>query len=264
MNRLEDETFSRLWTSKKQRSIQIADDGLHLTFPSRLFFPEHFEHRYAYPVVVWLHSEASSEYELDHVMPAISLRNYLGLAIRGVRVSFDSEQKFNWGASLTAMEDAEQRVLESLDLLAAQMKIDRENVFIAGHGLGGTLAQWVGLRNCHRFAGVASIHGAFPRRFKPLVRWKAAKHLPVLFMHGATSAMCDTEESCRSVRVCRSSGLNYRFVQFPTGDEFVTDMGQMINRFMMHLVQESIATSSTDSTHSTPCATRSVNSIPLP
>lgn len=62
-----------------------AMNATELEIPHRLFVPEHFEPRYDYPLIVWLHSDDSSEWELDSVMEAISLRNYLAIAPRGHR-----------------------------------------------------------------------------------------------------------------------------------------------------------------------------------
>ncbi|MFN7891409.1 MAG: hypothetical protein ACK5OC_14045 [Pirellula sp.] len=48
---------------------RLADNlFLDTEFPHRLFLPHNFTPSYNYPLVVWLHSEASSEMELDSVM----------------------------------------------------------------------------------------------------------------------------------------------------------------------------------------------------
>ena len=51
--------------------------------PHSVHLPEHYEARYAYPLVVWFHGDGSSEAELSTVMPNISDRNFIGLALRG-------------------------------------------------------------------------------------------------------------------------------------------------------------------------------------
>src|SRR5579871_3324602 len=51
--------------------------------PHSIQLPVHYESRYAYPLVVWFHGDGSSETELSSVLPEISDRNFIGLAVRG-------------------------------------------------------------------------------------------------------------------------------------------------------------------------------------
>jgi phospholipase/carboxylesterase len=239
MSRIGKHVATNSWVARYQsRKQSLSENALEIPSRSRLFLPEHFEHRYSYPLVVWLHSRASSEYELDDVMASISLRNYVGLGVRGTRTSKNNDRKFVWGSSLPALHQAEQQVLESIDQLVLQMPVNAQRVFIAGHGAGGTLAQSIGLRNPDRFAGVVSIHGSFPRRFQAPVNWDSARSLPVCFMYGEQSKLCNEVEVLRSKQHGSGAGLSYQFVQFPNGDDLYSDMTQMANRFMMQIVNE--------------------------
>ncbi|MFM7929891.1 MAG: hypothetical protein ACKO9Q_19470, partial [Pirellula sp.] len=134
--------------------VGIADAGPSISYPHRLFVPEHYESAYDYPLFVWLHSDHSSEYELDHVMHSLSLRNYVGVALRGNRLSDRSEQVFRWGSNLTDYALNEECIFHAIDEIASSMSIDRNRIFLGGFGKGATLAQWVGLRNPEQVAGV--------------------------------------------------------------------------------------------------------------
>jgi phospholipase/carboxylesterase len=236
MNRLQSRVHTFLHQAKKTTRKPIPDKPLTLDFPHRLFTPEHYEKNYAYPLLIWLHSHDSSEYELDSVMPHVSLRNYVAIAIRGPHASPSNERRFQWGSTHTCTAVAEELVLQAIDSASEKLSINRSKVFLAGHGAGGTMAQWIGLRHSQRVAGVVSIHGGFPRRSKSLVQWKLARKLPVLFMYGEQSELCDTDEVCRSLQHAHSAGLKYRFSQFPASDELDTAMADTANRFMMELV----------------------------
>lgn len=243
MNRLENRVAPFLSKSsssptRKPQSLRLNDQAFQLASPHRLFIPEHFEARYEYPLFLWLHSNGSSEVELDGVIAGISLRNYIGLGLRGTRRSRSGENLFDWGSSLTSMQAGEERVLESIAEIGAQLPIHPERIFIGGYGQAGTLAQWIGLRHCDRFAGVVSIHGAFPQQSRPLVRWRSARRLPTLFMFGEHSALCDEDDVVRSMHIARTGGLNYRFNQFDCADDLYTDMCQAANRFMMGVVSD--------------------------
>ena len=244
MNRFQFRAASLVTASRTAGTLSPTDrlhaSGVELDFPFRLFIPEHYEARYAYPVVIWLHSHASSHREIEQVMPSVSLRNYVGFAPRGTLALPQQERRFGWGGSLEAFQQAEEMVLEAVEEVGSKLSVNRQRVFLAGHGLGGSLAQWIGLRNCPRFAGVVSIHGGFPSQFQPLRQWKVARKLPVLFMYGEQSRLCDARAVCLALEHSRQAGLNYQFTQFDSGDDFYTDMGQMANRFMMQIVTQGV------------------------
>ena len=256
MNRLQSRAQSHLQTASNRTRCHLSEKPLTLDFHHRLFTPEHYEQGYAYPLVLWLHSDASSEYELDGLMPHLSLRNYVALAIRGTQLSQVSERRFQWGNASATVAAAEEMVLEAVESVSEKLSINRQKVFLAGHGAGGTLAQWLGLRHSQTFAGVVSIHGGFPRRPKSLVHWKAARSLPVLFMYGEQSEICDTDEVCRSLRHVHSAGLRYQFAQFPGGDVLDSAMTETANRFMMDLVLEQSSSTLAEISHEEQTAVR--------
>jgi hypothetical protein len=109
---------------RDSEGVGIADTGPSICFPHRLFVPEHYESAYDYPLFVWLHSDHSSEYELDHVMHSLSLRNYVGVALRGNRLSTRSEQVFRWGSNLTDYALNEECIFHAIDQIASSMSID--------------------------------------------------------------------------------------------------------------------------------------------
>ncbi len=256
MNRLQSRVQSHFQTATKRACFRLPEESLTLGFHHRLFTPEHYEEGYAYPLVIWLHSHGSSEYELDGLMPHLSIRNYVAVAIRATQLSESNEQRFLWGNSSTAMAVAEEMVLQTIKAVPNKISINRQKIFLAGHGVGGTVAQWIGLRNSHALAGVVSIHGGFPRRPKSLVQWKAARRLPVLFMYGQQSELCDTNEVCRSLRHVHSAGLRYQFAQFPAGDDLDTAMTDTANRFMMDVVVEKPENAFSESSYEEQAAVR--------
>lgn len=221
-----------------------AGSPLPLDFSHRLFTPEHYEERYEYPLVIWLHSQDSSEYELDGIMPHLSLRNYVAIAPRAMQKSKLNDRKFCWTQSGNGAVQAEGLVMQSIAHAINDLSVRPDRVFLAGYGTGGTLAQWIGLRNSESIAGVVSINGVFPKcsvfpkRCKSLLQWREPRNLPVLFIHGGQSALCDADHTCHALKSAHSSGFTYQFVQFPCGDELNTGMTAMANQFIMKIVSE--------------------------
>lgn len=220
---------SRLLERQCRRTMSLSQ-------PHRVFMPEHYEPRYEYPLVIWLHSDRSSEYEIDEVMPALSTRNYVAVSIRGNQRSSRSKRCFGWSQSAAGQALIEECVFDAIDVACEGLSIHSRKIFIAGYGQGGTLAQWLGLRHPDRFAGVVSCNGEFPSFPKTLARWKEAKGLPILWMHGQQSKACGIDSLCDMLRLAYLSALEIYPVQFACGDDLDQGMLTKANRFMMQIV----------------------------
>ena len=224
-----------------------------LDFPHRLFVPRSYEPGYAYPLIVWLHSDSSSEMELDGVMESLSTQNFVAIAPRGNVNARGSERRFQWGQTLTDCAAAEDLVWESVHAAMSSLSIHPDRVFLAGFGGGATMAQWIGLKYPEQLAGVVSLSGAFPRAARARSNWKKARNLEVLFSQCEGSTVCSHDEMARAVKIAFQAGLNFRFVQnrcqsncgksanvscfgASQADELHESMLAVANRFMMGIV----------------------------
>ncbi len=205
-------------------------------FAHQTFLPEHYESGYAYPLLIWLHSDRSSEGEIGQIMPPLSCRNYVAVGLRGPQRAAKQRRLFDWGHSPNDVAFAEECIFETIRSISASVSIHPERVFLAGMGRGGTLAQYIGLRHPDRFAGIASINGPFPAMPRPLSRWKEAKGLPILWMHGNDSSQCGMDHMAEMLQKVYASALQVFPVQFACGDELDTQMLKKLNRFMMQIV----------------------------
>lgn len=226
---------------------RLADDlFLDTEFPHRLFLPHNFTPSYNYPLVVWLHSEASSEMELDSVMESLSDQNYIAVAPRANIRSSTKQRLFQWGNSKADFAFAEEAVCDCISSAVELLPVRTDRVFLAGFGLGGTVAQWIGLQYSNMVAGVVSLSGAMPSLGGSLSNWKSSRHLPVLFSHRRGSSLCSHSDLQNAMRFSHRAGLNYRFStlwseedSFSEADELSTSMLAVANRFMMGIVTNS-------------------------
>ena len=255
MSRLQNLLKARLAFRDAHSEIETSNEFAappSLGFPHRLFVPEHYEPKYAYPLVIWLHSDHSSEYELDSVMQALSVRNYVAIAPRAHRVSKHNTRLFRWGTQIADLAIAEDFVMDAIQEVSESVSIHSDRIFVAGFGTGGSVAQWLGLRHPHRFAGAISINGPFPKTKRALSHWKGARHVPVLFMQGADSETCSVDATIDTMQLAHAAGLNYRFIRFhaetgsesdgpdsvpgPASGSLDVEMLRTANRFLMNLV----------------------------
>ena len=75
------------------------------------FIPRQYEPNYAYPLLVLFHARGSDEEQLVRAMPALSWRNYVGLALRGPEpvVKRDRLAGFGWGRQFEHPDRARSR-----------------------------------------------------------------------------------------------------------------------------------------------------------
>ncbi len=201
-----------------------------------LFGPERYEPRYEYPLIVWLHSCNSSEQELGHLMPNLSMQNYVACAPRGTRASDPCGKQFQWGTSATSTAVAEEAVFAAIDAATTQFSIAREKIFLAGFDSGASMAWRIGLRYPDYFAGVVNVCGQFPTQNQPLAKLAAARHLPTLWMYGEESHASGVDHICEALPVLHAARLSVGLRQYPCGDELLTNMLSDMNSWIMERV----------------------------
>jgi phospholipase/carboxylesterase len=210
-----------------------------------LFSPIHYERNYAYPLLVWLHDEGGNERELRKLMPHVSVRNYVGAAVRGVEPSWRSPRGFSWGASLGAAADAAERVQEAIDAACERFNLHPQRIFIAGYGTGGTMALRLALVNSSWFAGAASLNGPMPKGNCPLARVNEARRLPLFLASCRDSLAYPPAHVSADLRLLYSAGFSLALRQYPCPCELTTAMLSDMDRWLMQQVcPETAATTS--------------------
>ena len=208
------------------------------THAHTVFAPLHYEPKYAYPALVWLHGPQGDERELNQVMPEISLRNYVGVAPRGTSL-FDMRgvrTGYSWSQNDGEIQLAEQRVSAALRHATAQFNVHEQRIFLAGCGCGGTMALRLGLMYPERFAGVLSLGGRFPGGKTPLARFAQSRQLPLLIASGRDSVAYPAEQVCADLRLCHVAGMQIALRQYPGGDALTSVMLADLNCWIMEQI----------------------------
>jgi phospholipase/carboxylesterase len=187
-----------------ETQTQVCDDDRRLQAPSGhpcgVFVPENYEPNYAYPLIVWLHESGRSERDIVEVLPMISMRNYLGLALRGTaRASDDTGAAFNWSRTKNASLAFEEQLRASVRQMRRDFHIHTERVFLVGAGEGGTMAWDLFLTRPHWFAGVAALGGRFPWGRRPLRQFRDlnGKHALVVAESQNSASRAQAKEAGR-------------------------------------------------------------------
>lgn len=200
-----------------------------------LFAPLHYEPKYAYPLLVWLHGPNGDENELFRVIPEISMRNYVGVGPRGNR-RMDDSRGYRWDDAGESVSVSEQIVFDAIDAASQRYNVAANRVFLAGFGAGGTMAFRIGLRNPDCFAGAMSLGGPFPLGGSPLGQLGNARRLPLFIAQGRDSENYPIELACRELRLFHTAGLGVTVRQYPVGDEVDTQMLRDMDTWIMEHV----------------------------
>ncbi|MEN6407452.1 MAG: alpha/beta hydrolase-fold protein [Thermoguttaceae bacterium] len=210
-----------------------------LDFPHALFAPLHYAPGYAYPLVVWLHGPGDDERQLQRIMPMVSMQNYLAAAPRGLTSSGSTDaanEGCRWRQTDHDIQQASQRVFETVEIARQKFHIHPRRVFLAGFDCGGTMALRLAMSHPSRFAGVVSLCGQFPTGNSPLGNLIAARRLGLLLASGRDSQRYPAAAVCDDLRLLHTAGLSVTVRQYPCGDELTPQMLADVNRWIMEQI----------------------------
>ena len=199
----------------------------------------HYASGYAYPLIVWLHGYGNDERQLQRIMPLVSMQNYVAVAPRGIPLAEAGEPQqecCGWPQAGDHVEQAEQRVFDSIELAQRKFHIEPKRIFLAGFDGGGTMALRVAMHHPSRFAGVLSLCGAFPVGGTPLGNLVAARRLGVFLATGRGSEEYPAIQVCDDLRLLHTAGLSITLRQYPCGHELMPQMLSDINRWVMEQI----------------------------
>ncbi len=205
-----------------------------------VFTPLHYERNYAYPLLVWLHGEGKNEKHLRQVMPKISMRNYAAVAPRAT-LALGQERlpqlsnSFTWSLSDAHTSEAMDRVCMAVERAEQRFQIDHDRIFLAGSGVGGTMALQIGMTLPERFAGIISVGGALPRDAAPLAHLNASRRLPLLLTVDRENNEYSDALVCEDLRLLHIAGMTVTLRQYPAGDPLSDSMLSDIDQWIMEI-----------------------------
>ena len=194
LERSQDESASTLessWQStdgendRDEPAFAIESGAWSRLASNRTFFvPLHYESAYKYPLVVWLHSNGYNENQIERVMPHISLRNYVGVGIRGTKAADSIGHRFDWHCSPAGIAATHDSVMDAVEEACERFTIHPTRIVLAGYGDGGTMALRIAMRQPDRFAGAISLGGRMPQGAIRNLDQLRRRRLPMLWQWG--------------------------------------------------------------------------------
>ena len=230
--------------SDNQSQINIAEgryEAAERTEICSVFTPLHFEPNYAYPLLIWLHGEGENEMHLRRVMPKISMRNYAAVAPRGT-LSLDQQRSpqcsgaFSWSLRNGDYCEAIERVCTAIERAEERFNIDKDRIFLAGTGTGGTMALQIGMTLPERFSGVVSVGGPLPRKDALLAHLNKSRQVPVLLTVDRDNDQYPDAMVCEDLRLLHIAGMTVTLRQYPAGEALRDSMLSDIDQWIMDVL----------------------------
>jgi phospholipase/carboxylesterase len=192
-----------------------AADDLHI--------PEHYEARYAYPLIVWLSSAEKPQCQLSPLMRRISDRNSFGVAVR-----------------TRPGEPVEDRIFETVLGLRRKYHLHSERIYVAGVGDDAVRALKTSFARPEWFAGVVALSAEFPRAQRWLSHFDALRGKRV-FLGTGRDDESKFESTLRLQRLLWSGGLSVRAFSYDFRDQIDDGLLREIDRWMMQAIEETAA-----------------------
>lgn len=185
--------------------------------PHAIALPDVYEPGYSYPLLVWFHDAGGNEETIFDVLPQISERNYLAMALRGNLALGSNEAA--WSLAEAGTESVLDKLEEAINRMADQFSIHRERIYLAGVGSGGTAALELLLQRPESFAGAACLGGAFPQLAHPLAKFRGLRGRRVLLGTSLDCPNVKVTDLVNSGRMLYSAGVQVgtRIYQQPGG-----------------------------------------------
>jgi len=209
--------------------------------PHAIALPDVYEHGYSYPLIVWFHEAGGNEEDIFRILPEISERNYLAIALRGDQ---EVDGGFEWSASDIGVAALAEKLEAAIDRLADKFAIHRDRIYLAGTGSGGTIAMELLLEKPEAFAGAACLGGAFPQLEQPLARFRGLRGRRALLTTSTETNDVKVAELVAAGRLLYSAGMQVgtRIYQ-PNGTVTSRKMLRDIDHWIMDGISSAIRVS---------------------
>ncbi len=167
--------------------------------PYRMYVPTTYNGTKAYPLIVALHGLGGTEdaffTDYDQKMPPLAEQHgYIVAGALGYRV----DGSYGWGlgnppadpATRRVQEQSERDVMQVLQLVRQQYKIDENRIYLMGHSMGA-IGTW---KIAPKFPDIWAAIGTFAGSGAPATL-ERIKHVPEFVVHGDADATVNVQGS---------------------------------------------------------------------
>ena len=189
--------------------------------PYRMYVPTAYNGTRAFPLIIALHGLGGTEDAFftgyEGQMPPLAERHgYIVAAPLGYRV----DGSYGWGlgnppadpATRRLQERSEQDVMQVLELVKQQYKIDENRIYLLGHSMGAIGTWKIGPKYPHIWAALAPISGSGSPATLERIR-----NIPEVVVHGDDDRTVNVQGSRTMVAKMKELGIEVKYIEVPGG-----------------------------------------------
>lgn len=209
----------------QSRTYHFMDAHTDLTY--ELYVPSSYDSETPSPLIVLLHGLGSRPERVIRYEGLTELaeeRGYIvvapmGYNERGWYGSRGRGRASNRGDAANDPDDlgelSERDVMTVLDMTLQEFNIDREEIFLAGHSMGGGGTWHLAIKYPDLWAGLGPVAPAIYTSPDALA---AITDIPVIVVMGDSDELVDVDVTRRWVAKMEELGMEYRYIEIPGGD----------------------------------------------
>ncbi|MCA9039784.1 MAG: hypothetical protein KDA65_05490 [Planctomycetaceae bacterium] len=208
-----------------------------IAIPSESFVPEKYEPRYAYPLIVWLHSAADGHPALGPIMNTLSPQNYLALSFKVANDSpVSSRSLATWPTSDRAIEKFLTEIHQTVCQLGSFYHVHTERIYLAGFEDAGSTALRLFLKRPDWFGGAAAFGTPFPESLLIPERLPVLDEKRILVGQGIKDPVSSIADSVCWTRIFKQVGANLTTKLFDGQHELTPEMLKYVNEWLMNSI----------------------------
>jgi poly(3-hydroxybutyrate) depolymerase len=209
--------------------------------PYRMYVPTAYNGSKAYPLIVALHGLGGTEDSFfdgyNKVLPPLAeSHGYIIAAPLGYRV----DGSYGWGlgnppadpATKRTQELSEQDVIQVLQHVRRQYKIDENRIYLMGHSMGGIGTWKIAPKYPDIWAAIAPISGnGTPDTLEKI------RNVPEIIVHGDNDPTVNVSGSRTMVAKLKELGVEHKYIEVPGGlhsDVVAPNIAAIIDFFDSH------------------------------
>jgi len=198
----ETKDYKRLFTKAHKLLNQLKDQ----VFEPIVTLPKNYDTTKTYPLIIAMHGWGSNPVDFSKALEKIpDYTDYILSCPYGPYIM--GKASFGW----SEFEDAEKRIIETIEYMDIHYKIDKEHRILLGFSQGGTTAYYLGLKDANLFKGIIAIAGYYDSTFNQYLNTAKEKGIRFVVLLGEDEPEQRIDANLNGLKALINAGVSVSF-----------------------------------------------------